>query len=411
MIEILIMDDSNEKIESLKNVILPIFQNGEILIEVANSLVEGRTKMQDKTYDLLILDMVMPEHDGEDSSQTAGADYLNEIYENQSIKVPVQIIGLTEYEEKFAKQQKDFKDKLWYLLFYSRAETNWKKMLKSKILQLGQFKKAMEESIENKNKYDVAIICALSKEYKQMIKAFSTLEWRDLTIEGLPYCFKTTTLTTRKFHELRIITSCADKAGVCATSILSSVMYNIFHVDTLFMTGFTAGVENGDLRLNDVVIAESIHDYASGKINEDSDGNIKLLKEINQITTNHSLIAKASEFISNREYISRINDNVHDMNLINERDNISFITAKTVCGPFVMASATIVKSLKDDERKLQALDMEGFALYLTAHTLDKKALWIKGVSDFADSKKEDSHQTASAYSSARFLFEFLREML
>ena len=411
MIEILIMDDSSDKIESLKSEIFPIFQNGEIVVEVAHSLVAGRTKMQKKTYDLLNLDMVMPEHDGEDANRTAGAEYLNEIYENQSIKVPIQIIGLTEYEEEFSQQQKDFKDKLWYLLFYSRTETYWRKMLKSKILQLGQFKKTMKEAIESKNKYDVAIICALSKEYQQMIKAFSKLEWHDLSIEGLPYCFKTATLSTRKFHELRIITACADKPGVCATSILSTVLYYIFHVDTLFMTGLTAGIENDDLRLDDIVIAESIHDYASGKIKEDADGNIRLLKEINQIATNHSLVAKVSEFIANREYVTRINDNVHDMNLKAERDNISFRIAKTVCGPFVMTSETIVNALKQDERKLQALDMEGFALYLTAHTLDKKALWIKGVSDFADSKKGDNHHTTCAYASARFLYEFMREML
>ena len=410
MIEVLIMDDSNDKIESLKNEISSIFQSGEISIEVAYSLVAGRTKMQEKAYDLLILDMVMPEHDREEASHTAGAEYLKEIYENQSIKVPVQIIGLTEYEEEFTQQQKDFKDKLWYLLFYSRTETNWRKMLKSKILQLGQFKKAMKESIENKNKYDVAIICALSKEYQQMIKAFSKLEWHDLSIEGLPYCFKTAILSTSKFHDLRIIATCADKPGVCATSILSSVMYNVFHVDTLFMTGVTAGVENDDLRLDDIVIAESIHDYASGKIKEDTDGSIKLLKEMNQIAANHSLVAKASEFIANREYIGRINDNVHEMNLKEDRDNISFKIAKTVCGPYVMTSETIVRALKEDERKLQALDMEGFALYLTTHTLDKKALWIKGVSDFADSKKGDKHHTTCAYASGRFLYEFLREM-
>ena len=73
MIEILIMDDSSDKIESLKSEIFPIFQNGEIVVEVAHSLVAGRTKMQKKTYDLLILDMVMPEHDLEDANRTSGA--------------------------------------------------------------------------------------------------------------------------------------------------------------------------------------------------------------------------------------------------------------------------------------------------------------------------------------------------
>lgn len=82
-----------------------------------------------------------------------------------------------------------------------------------------------------------------------------------------------------------------------------------------------------------------------------------------------------------------------------------------MCGPFVVASSTFIEDLQRDERKLQALDMEGFALYATAHTLDKKALWIKSVSDFADIKKSDGHHKTCCFASGIFLYEFIREML
>lgn len=90
---------------------------------------------------------------------------------------------------------------------------------------------------------------------------------------------------------------------------------------------------------------------------------------------------------------------------------MSACIAKTVCGPFVAASSSVAKELQEDERKLQALDMEGFALYATAHTLDKKADRIKAVSDFADIKKADGHHKTCCYASAAFLYEFIREML
>ena len=48
MIEILIMDDSSDKIESLKSEIFPIFQNGEIVVEVAHSLVAGEPRCKKK---------------------------------------------------------------------------------------------------------------------------------------------------------------------------------------------------------------------------------------------------------------------------------------------------------------------------------------------------------------------------
>lgn len=414
MIQILLLDDSNDKREALKSVILPLFPQGEILIEEACCLVDGREKLQTKTYDMLILDMVLPEHreDQErEMNRRGGVELLEEIYINQSIKKPIQIIGLTEFEEEFSEQQKEFKDKLWYLLFYSRKNNEWKTQLKDKVCQLEQMKKGIEKSIKNCNKFHLGIICALSEEFVMMQKAFVNCKWESIQIEGLPYVFKTTKVTSSHMKDYSIIAACANKPGICATSILASAMYNRFGVDTIFMTGITAGINNGDVALDDIIIADAIHDYASGKLKEDVSGDISFLKEMNQIPANRNLIALVTDFISNPEHLRIINDSIHDANLKDEKSNVSACIAKTVCGPFVIASSVVVEKLQEDERKLQALDMEGFALYATAHTLDKKALWIKAVSDFGDVTKEDSHHKTCCFASGAFLYEFIREML
>lgn len=414
MIQILLLDDSVDKRESLKSVILPLFPQGEILIDEACCLVDGREMLQSKTYDMLILDMVLPEHMGDQESEMnrrGGVELLKEVYINQSIKKPAQIIGLTEFEEEYSEQQKEFKDKLWYLLYYSRKNNDWKTQLVDKICQLEQMKKDLETSIKNHNKFDLGIICALNEEFIMMQKAFVKCEWKSIQIEGLPYVFKTTNVTSSHMKDYSIIAACANKPGICATSILASTMYNRFGIDTIFMTGITAGINNGDVKLDDIIIADAIHDYASGKLKEEESGDIRFLKEMNQIPANRSLISLVGDFISNTEHLRRINDSIHDANLKDEKDNISAYIAKTVCGPFVIASSEVVEKLQEDERKLQALDMEGFALYTTAHTLDKKALWIKAVSDFADIKKEDSHHKTCCFASGTFLYEFIREML
>lgn len=405
MIQILILDDSQDKRLLLKSVILPLFPQGEILIEEANCLVDGREMLQTKTYDMLILDMILPEHRDnqmDEMNKRGGVELLEEIYINQSIKKPIQIIGLTEYEEEFSEQQKEFKDKLWYLLFYSRKSNEWKSQLKDKIFQLVQMKKDLEASINNYNKYNYGIICALNEEFTMMQKAFAGCQWKSLQIEGLPYVFKTTKITSSHLRDYSIIAACANKPGICATSILASTMYNRFDVDTIFMTGITAGINNGDINLDDIIIADAIHDYTSGKLREQASGDIEFLKEMNQIPANRSLIALVADFISHSEHLRSINDSIHDANLKDEKENVSAYIAKTVCGPFVVASSTVIEELQKDERKLQALDMEGFALYVTAHTLDKKALWIKAVSDFADIKKADSHHKACCFASGTF---------
>ena len=88
---------------------------------------------------------------------------------------------------------------------------------------------------------------------------------------------------------------------------------------------------------------------------------------------------------------------------------MQFRTAKTVCGPFVIASKKIVEALKENDRKFQALDMEGFGFYLTANYLERKALWIKSICDFADGQKDNTRHKCCSYASAAFLYQLIRE--
>lgn len=410
-IDILIIDDSADKLDALRQTILPTFKDGEIKIAEAQNIADGRELMREQTFDLLILDMVIPELQDQEASHTAGTEFLTEIYENQSLHKPLQIIGLTEFEEEFNQQQKDFRDRLWYLLFYSRTSNDWKKMLKQKVVQLRNMKESFIDGIKKRDSYDVGIICALSEEFVQMQKAFSRCEWEDTKIEGLPYSFRTTTVSTRKMHELRIIAASVGKPGVCATSILASSLYNVANVDAIFMTGITAGFDHDGLHLNDVIIADSVVDYATGKLEEskEQEGEIKLLHEIQKASASPSLISAATSLVSDEDACDEINDILHHNNLIDRRENVMFRVAKTVCGPFVMSSPSLIEKLKEDDRKFQALDMEGFGLYLTAYELERKALWIKAVSDFANNHKDDSCHKSCSYASAAFLYELLRE--
>ena len=52
--------------------------------------------------------------------------------------------------------------------------------------------------------------------------------------------------------------------------------------------------------------------------------------------------------------------------------------------------------------------MEGYGLYMASHMLGKKALMIKCVSDFADSSKGDYYHKMCSFSSAWFLYEYLK---
>ncbi len=408
-LEILIIDDKEQKIDDLRQVIVPLFAEGEVEVEEAWTIVDARDKMRGQTYDLVILDMVIPELEDEEPSHTAGAEFLTEIYENQDIHLPLQVIGLTEYEAEFDSQKEEFRDRLWYLLFYSQSKLEWKKMLKVKVRQLAKMKSDFISSLENRGKYDVGIICALSEEFDQMQRAFDGCQWSDCRLPGLPFMFRTTTVPTSSFTDIKVIAACADRPGVCATSILATALYTVARVDALFMTGITAGIEDGDVHLDDVIIADSVGDYATGKLEDSENDEVTWLREIHEASASTRLLSAASAVTRDEGICADINDELLRLHLKTGDSKVRFHVSKTVCGPFVMASKTIVDVLKSNDRKLQALDMEGFGLYLTAHSLEKQALWIKAVCDFADRNKGDDHHKSCAYASAAFLYQLLRE--
>ena len=233
MLNILIIDDKEQKIDDLRRVITSI--SDDIEVEEAQTIVDAREKMRDFSYDLVILDMVIPELEGDEPSRTAGSDYLTEIYENPDIKRPLQVIGLTEYEEEFNQQKEEFRDRLWYLLFYSQRELRWKKSLKNKVTQLMGMKRDFVQTLLDRDKYDVGVICALSEEFEQMQWAFDGCVWDDCRLPGLPFLFRTTTVATSQLHDVKVIAACAEHSDVCAAAILGTALRVSTGIGSLFL--------------------------------------------------------------------------------------------------------------------------------------------------------------------------------
>ena len=109
--------------------------------------------------------------------------------------------------------------------------------------------------------------------------------------------------------------------------------------------------------------------------------------------------------------MSEINLVLREKNLLDNEKNIKAVVAPTVCGPFVVASESMVEKINGLDRKLQALDMEGFGLYSAARAMNKGCLWIKGIGDFANSKKGDNYHKRASYASALFLYKLIKETL
>lgn len=409
MIKILIMDDGAEKTKRILNVLTGMCMVKEDCIDFACSLNSGRTKLSQNFYDLLLLDLVLPVNDGEEIEPGKSEGFINEIHRVGRLKKPIYIIGLSQFEDKVAENTSQYEDKLWKLIHYNLKKSDWEQILQNAIESILATKQQLLDSILCQNKYDIGIICALSEEFEQM-KIASGLEWRKVTVAGISNDFFSADLRTEMGHTMKIIAARNNMPGMQAASVMSSCMFSLFEVNAIFMTGICAGFKkNKDdtIDFGDVFIAESEYDYGSGKLCGSDDGpyfrqNPKMME------CDFDLKGKINSFIEEKHPENMIPgalDKVN-LNLMHKIPEIHFKPG--ACGSYVVADKRFMMDLLNDNQKLRGLDMEGYGLYMTAHMLGKKCLLIKSVSDFADSDKGDTYHKMCSYSSAWFLFEFLK---
>ena len=168
------------------------------------------------------------------------------------------------------------------------------------------------------------------------------------------------------------------------------------------MTGICAGVR-GETNLGDVVVANPTWDYGSGKYSTDKDG-----KEVFEQSNYHfglsSRIRGLLEPLEGEtEYLSEVRKRFSG-------DKPDTVTRLHI-GPFASGAAVIARTeimlwIKNQNRKLIAIDMEAHAIACAAHEMPPPSmefLVLKGVSDFADEVKGDKERRFAAYASTAVL--------
>lgn len=411
MISVLIMEDKEAKLQKLQALLVEECNVPASDITVARTINDGRKLLSSNYYDLLLLDLVMPAFQDSEPDMEDAPRFIDEMYNNPNLKIPNQIIGQTAHDDKFEELKQRFEDKLWYLVRYKDNDSAWKGKIKSKVFHLQRNKAQLEKSIESRNSFDYGIICALREEFNAVKDSFEC-EWNRLEVSEFPIPVFTTVVTTAFGHDISICATCVDAPGLVPTSILSTAMYQVFKVKGIFMTGFSAGFPHKDINYGDIIVARSVQDYASGKIVEnDATGALELLREVKQMQADDTLISYASELIGSNELMAKLNLQMIKSHLLNSNEKINADLKPTVCGPFVIAAEKAMNDISSLDRKIRALDMEGFGLYSSAYKLRRSCLWIKGVADLGDKDKGDMFHDRGSYASALFLYYMIKEFM
>ena len=413
MIKILIVEDSQYKLESIKKLILEDLMIDANYISVAIDIKAAKKLLLNNNFDLLILDLVLPLEQGDTPTPDKGVGFLKDIHTNPNLNPPVHIIGLTEFAEFKSKFDNNFNSNLWHLVNYQAGEVNWKSQLKNLISHLLSIRINYSEKVQNDNKFDIAILTALNQpEFDKILELASS--WSKVKFDDDPSIYYKTTFS-KGAKSASIIAVCVDQMGITASANMATKLILKFKPKYIMMAGICAGLKDRDLNYGDIIVADQSWDYGSGKMKdqfvEGQVQDVAFEPDPKPILLNADLKSKISSFIRRTDILSKIQI---DAKCNKPKYILQVKVGPVASGSYVISSESILQGIKKHHRKLLGVEMEAYGLYYSAEntlTQPTKAIMIKSVSDFGDSSKSDDYQEYAAYTSAQFIYHFICEEL
>lgn len=400
MIDILLVDDSAEKVSKVIEFLSQFPELSDDNFIVAPDRVGALKVLETRNFDLLIIDLFLPNRFGENPESKIGSQLLEQIHAIRSINKPHHIIGLTSYDEGFTGCGEAFNDHLWALLKYDITTNQWKTSLEKKIKYLISSKRALQPGNSDYN-FDIAIVVALHDPELSSILNLPVV-WKEFRQTGDSTIYHEGVFSNGN-KTLKVVAAASLQMGMVATATLSMKLIEHYRPKYLVMTGIAAGT-NDDCEIGDILAPENCWDYGSGKISGD-DGGAIFKPDPRQLPLDAHFIDLLKHYKSKRNFLNEIKTRwpakkpTTDLNLH--------------IGPFASGAAVIdnnqvIEDIKGSARKLIGIDMEAYAVFFAAHSctsMRPSALVLKSVSDFAH-KKSDDYQSYAAYVSANFLYNF-----
>lgn len=399
MIKILILEDNANKLSNIKKAILNDFIKEENITTVVCTN-EVKQKLVNETFDLFIMDLLVPIRFGEEPKASNSIDLLFDIKNDDEFNKPTYIIGLSAFDSEIESYKKEFNDKNWNLVSYSDHENNWEK----KINETLDYILRSKNNNTNDYDYDIAIVCALVKPELSNILDLP-VTWIEKKVKNSNVTFYETYFE-RDGKKLSVIAGSTNQMGLVQNSILSTQMIHLFKPKYLAMTGITAGIKDSEVDLGDALVFQYSWDYNAGKIKQNNNKEKVFEVDMRQEKLDNNLYLNFDNLKRDVQFLF----NTYNRYKPSKPSTLLKIHIGHVAsGAAVIANESIAKEVKDQARKLLGIEMEGYGIFCSANNaIEPKPipLVIKSVCDYADENKNDDIQDYAAYTSAQILYEY-----
>ena len=396
MKKIIIVDDRYEKIETLG---LEYEELSDCQVTTCHSATEALQIMRQDFFDILIIDIQIPDRLGSAIKENGGIKLIEAISIRSDINKPTYIVGATSHEASYSQHQELFREHGWPLVLTSKNPSQLGKIVRSKVSYL---------PIKPK-KADVGIITALRRVELEAVLDLP-IEWKKEQIEADGQIYYSGTFKTSVGDSKTIVATSCSRMGIASSACITSKFIDRYHPEYLFMTGIAAGIK-GRVDLGDIMIADPVWDWGSGKQTV-KNAEPRHLAAPHQISLETSYRPFFQSIATDRTYLDEIRNRWGNKGKIDGLLNLHLGPIAT--GSVVLEDPDVVESIKLQHRELNGIEMEGYGFSFSAHSSSQRpklSAVVKSVCDFADLEKNDDYQSYAAFTSANFVYEIIRNDL
>lgn len=397
--KILIVDDHPKRYQIILEDLEKIgIERGQI--DIVQSANAARDCLDASSYDLMVLDILIPLRAGDEERETNSLDLITDIEGGGLNHKPRQIVGITADEQAAGKAYPVFLEHLWALVRFREDNTEWARQ----IVNCAEYLMKSGDSDQRRGYgVDVAIICALPTPELRAIRALNWSWQPARPIDEGTFVYDGTVAC--EGVNLTAVCCSPPRMGMIASSLLAAKIIDQLRPRLLIMAGICAGVPSR-AQLGDVILADPSWDWQSGKRTRDKDNT-------QFSAAPHQLPVPAVV----RSHVEQIADDIASLRQIASNwsgaspGEFKVKPGPVASGSAVLADGEVIALIKDQQRELCGIEMEAYGVYAAGHTASSPqplTFALKAVCDFADENKNDDYQEYAAYTSASVIDLLLR---
>ncbi|ROM54153.1 hypothetical protein BK649_11070 [Pseudomonas canadensis] len=390
----LIVDD---QYEGKSKVIIGILKKlGVADFHLVTSVKDALRSMTEEKFDLMLLDLQIPEVLGDDSHLRGGMQLVEQIEVRSSINKPTSIVAITSHQSAYDDSLDFFQARGWTLLLGVDDTDRLESILKTRISHL---------SNEKDREFDVAIITALHVPELQKILDLP-YSFKQYSVSGGDNVYHIGEFVDLSGAKRSILATAAPHMGMAAAAAITATICVRFKPKLVIMTGIAAGVA-GDTDIGDILVADPCWDWGSGKLTV-KDEKVVFLSAPTQIPLDSSIRKTFQTIIANKLYVNDIYSSWKETKRPPNEPKV--ILGPVATGSVVLEDPVTLATIQSQNRKAIGVEMEAFGVMSAAYYSGEprpKALAIKSVCDFADPTKNNAWQAYAAFTSAQIAHQYL----